>query len=243
MITAQMTILPVLLLLIYVYRCDVCQKEPIGLLMKVFFYGFFAVSIGAIIGESILTLLGGYFTDSEMTMRFLQLSVFAPFMEESLKFWVLVKLIWRNPNFDEYFDGIVYAAYVSLGFACLENILYVIGGGMEVAVSRAIFSVPGHFFFSAIMGYFLALARFKPQKSHWYLGLAVGGAMAAHACFNGILCVIDMDESIWSMIGFILFFLVLWRMAVARLNRLSLLSRENWRLAENSIIAEEEANG
>ena len=69
-------------------------------------------------------------------------------------------VIWRNKNFNEPFDGIVYACFIGLGFAGIENIMYVfgndtVGGALTTGVMRALLSVPGHFLFAVIMGYFL----------------------------------------------------------------------------------------
>ena len=75
-------------------------------------------------------------------------------VEEGLKFVVLYFMTRNNKNFNSLFDGIVYAVFVSLGFAALENIFYVLENGFGNAVSRAIMSVPGHMFFAVIMGYY-----------------------------------------------------------------------------------------
>jgi RsiW-degrading membrane proteinase PrsW (M82 family) len=74
----------------------------------------------------------------------------------------------NNPYFDEHFDGIVYAVCVGMGFAGLENIMYVfqnMDDWMSVSVARAIFSVPGHFFFAVSMGYFYSCVHFHTAST------------------------------------------------------------------------------
>ena len=68
-------------------------------------------------------------------------------------------LVWKNQNFDYRYDGIVYAVSASLGFAALENILYVISYGTSVSIGRAIFAIPGHTTFAVFMGFFLSRAK------------------------------------------------------------------------------------
>jgi RsiW-degrading membrane proteinase PrsW (M82 family) len=82
--------------------------------------------------------------------------------EEALKLVVLLVYCDRHPAFDEPMDGIVYGAVASLGFATLENILYVGHGGLGVAVLRALTAVPGHAFYGAILGYYVGQAKFFP---------------------------------------------------------------------------------
>ena len=80
-------------------------------------------------------------------------------------------LIWWDKNFDEYMDGIVYASFIGLGFACVENIMYVFSAsaesfqtGIGTSITRALLSVPAHFLFGVVLGYFLSLAKFQKEK-------------------------------------------------------------------------------
>jgi len=91
----------------------------------------------------------------------------AAFVEESFKLVALYFLFYKNHNFNERFDGIVYAVFISLGFAFVENIMYVINpdlGGFKTAIYRAIFSIPGHALFGVSMGYYMANIRFNDKK-------------------------------------------------------------------------------
>ena len=79
--------------------------------------------------------------------------------EEGTKFWLLKRVTWNNPNFNYRFDGIVYAVFVSLGFAAYENIRYVMHHGLSVALPRAVSAIPGHMSFAVFMGFFYGRAK------------------------------------------------------------------------------------
>ena len=125
-----------------------------------------AIPLDIIIVTGIQQLAG----DSAITKTvFFSAFLEAGMPEEFCKFVIFMLFIWRDKNFDEYFDGIVYATFIGLGFACVENIEYVFSYGFQTGVVRALLSVPGHFLFGVLMGYFLSMAKFHPEKRGTYL--------------------------------------------------------------------------
>ena len=179
-------ILPVAGLLIMIYFMDRYQKEPIGSLLKAFFGGFLALGLDLIIVFLFLDYTIGLipgFKGTDFYKSFIQAGI----PEELCKFAIFMIFIWRDKNFDEYFDGIVYACFISLGFACVENIMYVVVHGVGTGIVRAMLSVPAHFLFGILMGYFLSLAKFEPKKrvKHIFTGLLL--AMAAHGVFDWLI--------------------------------------------------------
>ena len=104
--------------------------------------------------------------------------------EEALKLAVLFWYCRRKHEFDEPMDGLVYGATVSLGFATFENVLYVLDGGLTVALLRAFTAVPGHAATGAIMGFYLGLAHFLPHRRRRYLWLAFLVPVALHGLYN-----------------------------------------------------------
>ena len=92
-------------------------------------------------------------------------------VEEGLKLWVLLRLTKNNREFNSIFDGIVYAVFVSLGFAAFENVLYVLQYGFSNALMRAVTSVPGHTFFGVMMGYYYSFSHIavKTAEAEEYL--------------------------------------------------------------------------
>lgn len=184
MILLGISILPVLLLLLFIYRQDKYEKEPFWLLMLAFFGGIFSILLDLIL-VSIVNAI--WYSDTVFYSAFIE----AGFPEELCKFVVLFLLIWWNKNFNEHIDGIVYAAFVGMGFACIENILYVFGSGFGTGIMRGIISVPGHFLFGVLMGYFLSLAKFSTKGKLGYLLLSIIVPGVVHGLFDWMLMVTD----------------------------------------------------
>ena len=101
----------------------------------------------------------GIFSWSQMLYLFFAYFVIPGFVEEGVKYLVVMRRAWNDSNFNYTFDAVVYAVFVSLGFAAVENIMYVVTTGFSTAVVRAIFSIPGHAMFGVVMGAGLARAK------------------------------------------------------------------------------------
>jgi RsiW-degrading membrane proteinase PrsW (M82 family) len=197
-------ILPVIVLMVYIYHQDKYQKEPIKTLAKAFIGGMLAIALDILIVTGIQYLAG----DSAITKTvFFSAFLEAGIPEEFSKFLIFMLFIWRDKNFDEYFDGIVYATFIGLGFACVENIEYVFMFGFGTGVVRALLSVPGHFLFGVVMGYFLSMAKFHPEKRGTYLISGLLLAMIAHGLFDWLLMV---SSALGAGLGSILYFVFLW---------------------------------
>jgi RsiW-degrading membrane proteinase PrsW (M82 family) len=124
--------------------------------------------------------------------------------EEGFKFLVLKKITWKNRNFDYRFDGVIYAVAVSLGFAALENIMYVAEGGLSVALPRALLAIPGHCIFGIFMGNYYGMAKqfsmYGEGREKKYLILAVLHPMLMHGFYDFCL---STGSDIFGIIFFI----------------------------------------
>ena len=196
-------ILPVVVLMIFIYHKDKYQKEPIRSLAKAFIGGMLAIPLDIIIVTGIDSVLGN---TSLANTVFFSAFLEAGIPEELSKFLIFMIFIWRDKNFDEYFDGIVYASFIGLGFACVENIGYVFEFGFSTGVVRALLSVPGHFLFGVVMGYFLSMAKFHADKRSAYLWTGLLVAMLAHGLFDWLL----MVASVLPLVGGIIYVVFLW---------------------------------
>lgn len=166
------SVIPVILILYFVYKKD-RNKEPAPLLAKLFIFGILSCILVLIIG-SILSIFVPLFNEETNNLNLVELLlyvfVFVALIEEGSK-WIMVRFIgYNNKEFDEMYDIIVYSVFVSLGFACFENIGYVfLSGtaltGLAVGVLRGILAVPGHACYALYMGYFLSLAK-KAKKEN-----------------------------------------------------------------------------
>ncbi len=101
-----------------------------------------------------------------------------------MKFAVLYFFCFKHSEFDEPMDGFVYGAAASLGFAALENVLYVADSGLGTALLRALTAVPSHAMVGAVMGYFLALSRFRPDRKRLFFTLALIVPIALHGLYD-----------------------------------------------------------
>lgn len=151
-------LIPPLILLYVIYRMDKIEREPMRLLVSLFIWGAVAmvpILILELIGDTVI----GVFSWNHMIYLFLAYFVIPGFVEEGVKYLVVMRRGWKEPNFNYTFDAVVYAVFVSLGFAAVENIMYVVTTGFSTAVVRAIFSIPGHAMFGVVMGAGLARAK------------------------------------------------------------------------------------
>lgn len=152
-------VLPAIFLMCYVYRQDQIEPEPVGLLASLVWKGVLA-ALAAIVLESLgqMVLDGQVGQDNPNYIYYLAFLVVAA-VEEGTKLFFLYRRTWKEPNFNYRFDAIVYAVFVSLGFAAFENVKYVLSYGLSVALPRAILAVPGHMGFAVFMGIFYGRAK------------------------------------------------------------------------------------
>ncbi len=156
-------LVPAAFLMVQVYRLDRIEKAPAGLLLKLALFGALSgLAAGAIEGAltRVLDVTLGGSTLRLVLENFLAVAL----VEEACKRWVVLKFAWNHPAFDYRFDAVVYCVFSALGFAALENILYVAEYGFAVAVSRALLSVPGHCFFAVYMGIYLGQAKMAERS-------------------------------------------------------------------------------
>lgn len=187
----RLALSPVLIVLCYIYFRDKYEKEPLYLLFTGVLFGII-ISFPIIFFENIID---GFLSEWEMPKEgaieaFFTSFFVASFTEELFKFAVLFFLIYKNKNFNEPFDGIAYCVFISLGFAGFENVLYVLNpyfGGVETALLRAVFSIPGHALFAVFMGYYFSLAKFIPEKKKAMLFLAFSYPFLLHGTYDFIL--------------------------------------------------------
>lgn len=188
---------PGLFWLWFFYKQDAYEPEPLSLLATMFFLGMVAAIIAVVCEE----FAGLFLTGILLT------ALAGPVIEECVKFVMVCKFAYANREFDEPMDGIVYATATALGFATLENIVYLLGQPsvsslVVTGIFRAILSVPGHALFGVFWGYGLGIAKFRPagKRSKVILaGLILG--IAVHVVFNYLLA--------QSYLGFSLLLLVI----------------------------------
>lgn len=205
-------VLPAVILMRYIYNQDHIEKEPGYLLKKLFIGGIWA-ALASILLETIgTTVLNAFIPDADspvykIVLAFLVVAV----VEEGTKFFFLRRRSWNDPNFDFRFDGIVYAVFVSLGFAAFENISYVFSYGLGVSIPRAFLSIPGHMGFAVVMGAFYGYARQLANRGHRGLAGLYSRIGYFFAVFlHGFYDACAMIESETSTILFIVFVIIMY---------------------------------
>ena len=191
----RLAILPSILLLLFVVRRNEKNRDPMSLLVWLAVLG--AVStIPAVIVE----LLGGgllYYMGLESGSAVYELVdcfFIVAMIEELGKFLGMLILTWKNKNFDHSYDGVIYGVCSSLGFATLENILYVFQGGIGLGILRAVTAIPLHCSCGVIMGYFYSKARENANKGEGAVGnmlIAYFSAMGIHGLYDFVLSIDD----------------------------------------------------
>jgi protease PrsW len=174
-------VVPSLLLMWYFNKRDLF-REPPRVLWATFGLGV-AVTVPVVLVAMPLTLLFAQLHNPH-AKGLAEAFMMAAIPEELFKFLVVRFYCVRHREFDEPMDGIVYGAAASLGFASLENILYVTQGGLGVALMRAITAVPNHAFLGALMGYYLGQARFSPQTARQSTRLALLVPILLHGLYD-----------------------------------------------------------
>jgi RsiW-degrading membrane proteinase PrsW (M82 family) len=150
-------VLPPVFFLIYILHLDKLEPEPLRLIFKMLILGGIAV-IPAGLAEiflGVVPILNEGGAAGGIAKSFLMI---AP-IEEGVKLAVVLLFVWKNPNFNEENDGIVYVGTTAVGFAMFENILYVIRFGLATGLLRSMTSIPLHTFTGVFMGYFVGIAR------------------------------------------------------------------------------------
>lgn len=178
---------PVVIILFYIYFRDKYEKEPVRLLLLSLLAGAIIV-IPILFAERFVSSLNPFRDNPYSSANAAYQAFFvAALVEEAFKFFALYLLFWNNKNNNEKFDGIVYAVFISLGFAAVENIMYVSEGGINVALTRAITAVPAHALFGIRMGYFYGIARMYPELKKSFLPMAFFYPFLLHGFYDFIL--------------------------------------------------------
>ena len=213
-------IVPAVFLLIKAYRSDRLEKESPQLLWRLVIAGVLSSLIALVLEKVLGLILNLTVSDSSVWYNIILYFVIVAFSEEGSKFFMLYRRTWRNPEFNCQYDGIVYAIFVSLGFAIWENISYVMAYGFSTAIIRALTAIPGHACFGVFMGVFYGIAkRFYNLRSDGaskaFRVLAVVVPAIGHGAYDYIASV---TVSTWY---FVIFIVVLFAVSYILVSRMS----------------------
>jgi RsiW-degrading membrane proteinase PrsW (M82 family) len=184
-------IVPICLILVWTWRRDRLPEPPRVVLMTLLLGALATIPI--LFAEIAIASMLGLPSEPTTLLGAIAISfLVAALVEESFKFLVLTRYAATHSSFDEPYDGIVYGVAASLGFACVENVAYVLRAqesgferGLLVAVARAVLAVPLHTSCGAIMGVCIGIARFKggAARSRWMLA-GFAAAIVVHGVYD-----------------------------------------------------------
>ncbi len=190
-------LLPAIILLIIVLIRDKEHPEPTPWILKGLLYGVYSIFASLLVSQPLLALglVPEEYTDA-LTATWHSFGA-AAIPEESAKLLFLWLLLRKNPYFDEYFDGIVYAVCIGLGFAAFENVMYLFNaedGWPLLAIMRGLLAVPAHFFFAVLMGYYYSVARFGHNPKRNYL-MMWAVPVLCHGIYDAVAMTSDVSET------------------------------------------------
>lgn len=192
MLLFALAVAPGLAISIYIFWKDKFEKEPKRLLLFSFVLGILSV-IPAIALEIFSdTIFANRGNNIFQTALYAWLGI--GLIEEGCKYLFIRFFAYRSKSFNEPFDGITYSVMVAMGFATIENVMYVIDGGYGVGILRMFTAVPAHAAFGVIMGYYLGLEKTEGKKRFGIAGLLV--ATTFHAAYDFFL-IADYIPGMW----------------------------------------------
>lgn len=216
-----LSIVPSIVIGLLIYKADRVEQEPTIELIKALFMGILSVVITLLISYFIGIIKINY--NSLGYIGILLYSFIGVAFVEELSKWISTKLfIMNNKNYNYLFDGIVYAVFVALGFATIENIIYTYSGGIITALIRAIITVPSHAFYAIFMGYYLSKSKESKiendkKSSIKYNLYSLFIPTLLHGIFDSLLLL----ENSLLLIVFLFFVIFLYIISIQKVKKLS----------------------
>lgn len=227
------SLIPVFIILWLLYTLD-DEKESLMMLIKLF--------IGGCLSLVLIRFLANQFYKFDPDMLYGEVNALQQFfekfsligtVEEFSKFVILYFLVWRNKEFNYVNDGIIYAVFVSMGFAVVENFNYMMEyGDIMTLISRSLLTVPAHACFGIIMGSYLGDAKYYRNSNRgFYKYLAFFVPMLLHGLFDYLL---SFDSEIFKL--FLIYFVILLIISIKKL--VKYLNKQNAQIEREEIIYE-----
>ena len=188
LISFLLAVIPAVFLLWYFLRLADSRKGSSATVMKIFFAAIFSI-FPVVAMEIMISKINVYYQWSKFIYYFFEAFIVAGLVEEYIKQQIVKFMAFYPGRIHKIIDGITLTIAASLGFACIENILYVFGNNWETAIARGVTSVPLHAVASGTMGYYIGLARFARTKGQERMLLNVGlwQAIMIHGLYNFLI--------------------------------------------------------
>lgn len=211
-VQALIAIVPAIILCVMIYRMDKVEKEPVGLIILTFILGGVAAAPILVCEIAVDAALGWLKYQGPLGMLLFMLLGVA-LIEEFFKLMATMPA-YKSRHFNYTFDGVVYCASAALGYACLENILYIVGdpSWMNTAVVRGVLAVPGHMCDGIFMGVFLGMAKYysvrgMKAKSWGFVGLCLAAPITEHMIYDTLCQFGTLYVLLWSVFVYVMAFI------------------------------------
>ena len=223
-ISLILAIIPVYLIGKYYYNKDTI-KEPLKLLRKLFLAGILASFFVIYLSIILILFFPNYLDTDSITNKINLLAycfIFVAFIEEITKYFMIYLIGYKNKEFDQAYDIILYSVIVGLGFACSENIIYIFSEtDLVTTILRGITAVPAHACFQTIMGYFLYKYKISKQKKYLWLSIVIP------TLIHGIYDYIVLSSSKATFIYFILLLAIIFPLSIIIIKKIVLIDKKN----------------
>ncbi len=230
-----LSILPSIVLGFIIYKQDKIEKEPFYLLARLIIGGILAVFLTLVISIFIPTGLQEFLNINLITL-FIYIFATVGLIEELSK-WIFLRVFtWNSKEFKHIYDAVVYAVFISLGFATLENIIYIFSSvytkngtflmGVQTGLLRSVLSVPGHAFFGAFMGFYYGLAKqaFLLGKIDLY-SKNIRKSILIPALLHGIFDTLLFSEKLFFFLIYLVFVVILYIMAILKIRQFAKINK------------------
>ncbi|WP_226579396.1 glutamic-type intramembrane protease PrsW [Halobacillus litoralis] len=181
---------PAVAIMTFIYLSKRIELEPLPLIIRMFV-------IGIIMVFPIMFIQYAFETEKVLEQPFLTSFFLAGLLEEFFKWFFLLFVAYRHSDFDHHYDGIIYGTAISLGFATIENLLYILNKGIEIALLRAIFPVSSHALFGIMMGFYMGKAKFTAEKTNRFLVSALFIPVFLHTAYDYMITIKDDTWVYW----------------------------------------------
>ncbi|WP_028783057.1 glutamic-type intramembrane protease PrsW [Thalassobacillus devorans] len=202
-----LAIAPVAAIMTFVYFNKRIELEPLPLIFRTFM-------LGALLVLPIMFIQYAFQVEGLLQSPYSQSFILAGLLEEFIKWFIFLFAVYQHREFDHPYDGIIYGVAISLGFATVENIIYLLANGTQYAWGRAVFPVSSHALFGILMGYYIGKAKFNTYYKKLCLLLALLIPVGLHGLYDMILST-TANAWIYLMIPFMA---VLWYIGIRKIN-------------------------
>lgn len=235
-----LAVIPPLFLIYKIYKLDTIEKEPFRLLLGLFLLGAL-MTFPASLAENVLGDILTSFISGGIVYSILENFLVVALVEEFFKYIVLRRLTWNNSNFDYAFDAMVYSVVTSLGFACLENVMYVFSYGVGTALLRAVTSIPMHAVFGVFMGAGYAVGKmYSAQGDERRAGISRRRGILMAVLAHGTYDFCASSETILSFAAFLAVVVIFDLLAYRKVQKMS---REDRPVNGSNIYNSDDAEG